>query len=252
MATKKIRIHELAKELGMTNTEVLDLCGVLGVAAKGPPPRRRLHRRRPRLRRLRRRRPPPRRRQPRRPQQRRQRKRRSNPTSSSATRSLPMWRPKRSQPSQCPLRTRPLKQRQLQPRPLKQCPLKQCRLQPRPLKQCPLKQCPLKQCPLKQRPPQQRPLKSPNHRRRLRRSNPSPLLSPARQHNLLRRLPPRRQNPRRQNPSRRLRHNQSRPLRPLRRCRQPIPRLVSFRARAQQLMVARPRCRRVQFLPTLA
>jgi translation initiation factor IF-2 len=33
---KKIRIHELAKELGMTNTEVLDLCGVLGVAAKGP------------------------------------------------------------------------------------------------------------------------------------------------------------------------------------------------------------------------
>jgi translation initiation factor IF-2 len=36
VATKKIRIHELAKELGMTNAEVLDLCGVLGVAAKGP------------------------------------------------------------------------------------------------------------------------------------------------------------------------------------------------------------------------
>ena len=36
MPAKKIRIHELAKELGMTNTEVLDLCGVLGVAAKGP------------------------------------------------------------------------------------------------------------------------------------------------------------------------------------------------------------------------
>ena len=33
MAAKKIRIHELAKELGMTNQEVLDLCGVLGVAA---------------------------------------------------------------------------------------------------------------------------------------------------------------------------------------------------------------------------
>ena len=36
MAAKKIRIHELAKELGMTNAEVLDLCAVLGVAAKGP------------------------------------------------------------------------------------------------------------------------------------------------------------------------------------------------------------------------
>ena len=36
VAAKKIRIHELAKELGMTNQEVLDLCGVLGVAAKGP------------------------------------------------------------------------------------------------------------------------------------------------------------------------------------------------------------------------
>jgi translation initiation factor IF-2 len=36
VAAKKIRIHELAKELGMTNAEVLDLCAVLGVAAKGP------------------------------------------------------------------------------------------------------------------------------------------------------------------------------------------------------------------------
>ncbi len=36
MAAKKIRIHELAKELGMTNAEVLDLCATLGVAAKGP------------------------------------------------------------------------------------------------------------------------------------------------------------------------------------------------------------------------
>ena len=36
MAAKKIRIHKLAKELGMTNQEVLDLCGVLGVIAKGP------------------------------------------------------------------------------------------------------------------------------------------------------------------------------------------------------------------------
>ncbi|MFT7394657.1 MAG: translation initiation factor IF-2, partial [Candidatus Azotimanducaceae bacterium] len=36
MAAKKIRIHELAKDLGMTNAEVLGLCGVLGVAAKGP------------------------------------------------------------------------------------------------------------------------------------------------------------------------------------------------------------------------
>ena len=36
MAAKKIRIHELAKDLGMTNGEVLGLCGVLGVAAKGP------------------------------------------------------------------------------------------------------------------------------------------------------------------------------------------------------------------------
>jgi translation initiation factor IF-2 len=36
VAAKKIRIHELAKELGMTNAEVLDLCAALGVAAKGP------------------------------------------------------------------------------------------------------------------------------------------------------------------------------------------------------------------------
>jgi translation initiation factor IF-2 len=36
VAAKKIRIHELAKELGMTNAEVLDLCATLGVAAKGP------------------------------------------------------------------------------------------------------------------------------------------------------------------------------------------------------------------------
>jgi translation initiation factor IF-2 len=36
VAAKKIRIHELAKELGMTNAEVIDLCAVLGVAAKGP------------------------------------------------------------------------------------------------------------------------------------------------------------------------------------------------------------------------
>jgi translation initiation factor IF-2 len=36
VAAKKIRIHELAKDLGMTNAEVIGLCGVLGVAAKGP------------------------------------------------------------------------------------------------------------------------------------------------------------------------------------------------------------------------
>ena len=29
-----MRVHELAKELGMTNTEVLDLCKVMGVEAK--------------------------------------------------------------------------------------------------------------------------------------------------------------------------------------------------------------------------
>ena len=33
---KKIRVHELAKELGMTNKEVLDLAEVAGVAAKAP------------------------------------------------------------------------------------------------------------------------------------------------------------------------------------------------------------------------
>ncbi len=33
---KKIRVHELAKELGMTNKEVLDLAGAAGVAAKAP------------------------------------------------------------------------------------------------------------------------------------------------------------------------------------------------------------------------
>jgi translation initiation factor IF-2 len=36
VAAKKIRIHELAKQLGMTNAEVLALCERLGVAAKGP------------------------------------------------------------------------------------------------------------------------------------------------------------------------------------------------------------------------
>ena len=29
-----MRVHELAKELGMTNTELLDLCKVMGVEAK--------------------------------------------------------------------------------------------------------------------------------------------------------------------------------------------------------------------------
>src|SRR6187455_3476400 len=29
-----MRVHELAKELGMTNQEVVDLCGVLGVPVK--------------------------------------------------------------------------------------------------------------------------------------------------------------------------------------------------------------------------
>src|SRR3954447_5322507 len=29
-----MRLHELAKELGMTNQEVVDLCGVLGVPVK--------------------------------------------------------------------------------------------------------------------------------------------------------------------------------------------------------------------------
>lgn len=36
MPVKKIRVHELAKELGMTNKEVLDLAGAAGVAAKAP------------------------------------------------------------------------------------------------------------------------------------------------------------------------------------------------------------------------
>lgn len=36
MPAKKIRIHELAKELGMTNGEVLDLAKAASVAAKGP------------------------------------------------------------------------------------------------------------------------------------------------------------------------------------------------------------------------
>src|SRR6187200_3716540 len=31
---KNMRVHELAKELGMTNQEVVDLCGVLGVPVK--------------------------------------------------------------------------------------------------------------------------------------------------------------------------------------------------------------------------
>ena len=31
---KILRVHELAKELGMTNQEMLDLCGKLGVAVK--------------------------------------------------------------------------------------------------------------------------------------------------------------------------------------------------------------------------
>ena len=30
----KIRIHELAKELGLTNKETLDLCDALGIEAK--------------------------------------------------------------------------------------------------------------------------------------------------------------------------------------------------------------------------
>jgi translation initiation factor IF-2 len=36
VAAKKIRVHELAKELGMSNKEVLDLAGAAGVAAKAP------------------------------------------------------------------------------------------------------------------------------------------------------------------------------------------------------------------------
>ncbi|MCU1455364.1 MAG: infB, partial [Acidimicrobiales bacterium] len=30
----KIRVHELAKELGLTNKETLDLCGALGIGVK--------------------------------------------------------------------------------------------------------------------------------------------------------------------------------------------------------------------------
>ena len=33
---KNIRVHELAKELGMTDSEAMDLCGVLGVPVKSP------------------------------------------------------------------------------------------------------------------------------------------------------------------------------------------------------------------------
>ncbi|MGA1061847.1 MAG: translation initiation factor IF-2 N-terminal domain-containing protein, partial [Ilumatobacteraceae bacterium] len=31
---KNLRVHELAKELGMTNAETVDLCGVLGIPVK--------------------------------------------------------------------------------------------------------------------------------------------------------------------------------------------------------------------------
>src|SRR5215470_15360572 len=34
VVAKNMRLHELAKELGMTNQEVVDLCGVLGVPVK--------------------------------------------------------------------------------------------------------------------------------------------------------------------------------------------------------------------------
>src|SRR5262245_22576134 len=34
VVAKNMRVHELAKELGMTNAEVMDLCGVLGVPVK--------------------------------------------------------------------------------------------------------------------------------------------------------------------------------------------------------------------------
>ena len=30
------RVHEIAKELGMTNAEVIDLCGKIGIGVKGP------------------------------------------------------------------------------------------------------------------------------------------------------------------------------------------------------------------------
>ena len=35
MAKKLLRIHELAKELGMTNQETLDLCAKLSIGVKG-------------------------------------------------------------------------------------------------------------------------------------------------------------------------------------------------------------------------
>ncbi|MBA2497015.1 MAG: translation initiation factor IF-2 N-terminal domain-containing protein, partial [Acidimicrobiia bacterium] len=31
---QNIRVHQLAKELGMTNQEVLDVCGALGIGVK--------------------------------------------------------------------------------------------------------------------------------------------------------------------------------------------------------------------------
>ena len=34
LAEKKIRVFELARELGMTNKEVLDLCDALGIGVK--------------------------------------------------------------------------------------------------------------------------------------------------------------------------------------------------------------------------
>ena len=36
MATAKIKVSDLAKKLGMTNTEMLDLCKAEGVTAKKP------------------------------------------------------------------------------------------------------------------------------------------------------------------------------------------------------------------------
>ncbi len=33
---KSLRVHELAKQLGMTNAEIADLCGKLGIGVKGP------------------------------------------------------------------------------------------------------------------------------------------------------------------------------------------------------------------------
>ena len=34
MVAEKYRVHELAKELGMTNTELLELCDKMGVGVK--------------------------------------------------------------------------------------------------------------------------------------------------------------------------------------------------------------------------